>query len=391
MNDRERFVNTLTGRPVDRVPFIKVFGGTNAVLPGWEREHPGLSKEIDRILGFEGAYRGWDTTPVNVRLSGLGEPEVVEETAVHRILRSTAGTVTLHRLEGDYHAQTLEWPVRTRADWERLRDRHLRADDPARFPADWDERVRAYRGRQHALQLTHGGVYGFVRQLLGDERLLLTLYDDPAWVEEMMETYTSLCLALWERMVAQVDFDLIECWEDMASKNGALLSPAMFRSFMAPQYRRIADFARRHGIEIILVDSDGYTDDLAGLMWEAGVTALYPFEVGAGCRVPEARQRYPELGIIGGLDKECMARGREAIDRAGEMAETTFMGLRLLQEGISLARFRARFGQNLLAVYREQVRELEALGLVAVDAERVRLTRPGRLLGNEVFARFVAG
>ena len=40
MNDRERFVNTLTGRPVDRVPFIKVFGGTNAVLPGWEREYP---------------------------------------------------------------------------------------------------------------------------------------------------------------------------------------------------------------------------------------------------------------------------------------------------------------------------------------------------------------
>ena len=50
MNHRERFVRTLTGKEVDRVPFIKVFGGTNAILARWEEEHPGLSEEIDQIL-----------------------------------------------------------------------------------------------------------------------------------------------------------------------------------------------------------------------------------------------------------------------------------------------------------------------------------------------------
>ena len=34
MNTRERFVGTLCGEPVDRVPFMKVFGGTNAVHVG---------------------------------------------------------------------------------------------------------------------------------------------------------------------------------------------------------------------------------------------------------------------------------------------------------------------------------------------------------------------
>lgn len=329
MNDRERFVNTLTGRPVDRVPFIKVFGGANAVLPGWERQYPGLRERIDRELGFERAYRGWDTTPVNVHLSGLGPAELLEQTQSQRIVRSTAGEVTLQRLEGDYHTQTLRWPVENRGDWERIRALHLQADDPVRFPVDWPDRVRQYRSRSWALQLTHGGVYGFVRRLMGDQRLLLTLYDDPAWVAGMMETYTTMVLEIWEEMVAQVDFDLVECWEDMASKNGALLSPAMFREFMAPQYRRIADFARGHGIEILLVDSDGYTDDLAGLMVEAGVTALYPFEVGAGCDVPGTRARLPDLGIIGGLDKQCMACGRQAVDR--EMAKA--------REFIRLGRF----------------------------------------------------
>ena len=53
MTSRERFVRTLTGREVDRVPFIKVFGGTNAVLPRWEEECPGISRSIDELLRFE--------------------------------------------------------------------------------------------------------------------------------------------------------------------------------------------------------------------------------------------------------------------------------------------------------------------------------------------------
>ena len=48
MNHRERFVRTLTGQPVDRVPFIKVFGGTNAIRSHWEEDRAGLSQDIDQ-------------------------------------------------------------------------------------------------------------------------------------------------------------------------------------------------------------------------------------------------------------------------------------------------------------------------------------------------------
>jgi oxygen-independent coproporphyrinogen-3 oxidase len=81
---------------------------------------------------------------------------------------------------------------------------------------------------------------------------------------------------------------------------------------------------------------------------------------------------------------------REAIDRPTEMAETMFMGLRLVEEGVTFARFRERFGVDVQDVYREELRELQKLGLIAVQGdERVRLTRRGRLLGNEVFQRFI--
>jgi hypothetical protein len=320
MTSRERFLGTMTGRPVDRVPFFKVFGGTNAVLPSWEAEHPGLSQSIDRLLGFEGSYRGWAESGVNVRLSRRGEPVVVEEDERQKVLRHGEGTVEVWQKHGDYHRRTVTWPVRVREDWERLAERHLDPDDPERFPPDWGQKVRELESRDYPLQLTHGGVYGFARTIMGDEALLFACYDDPKLVHDIMDGYTERVIAIWERMVRVLEFDLIECWEDMASKNGAFLSPAMFREFMRPCYRRIAEFARSHGIEVVLVDSDGYTDRLAEQMAEAGVTALYPFEVQSGCDVRAVRARLPALGVVGALDKECMARGKEAIDREVERA-----------------------------------------------------------------------
>jgi uroporphyrinogen decarboxylase len=298
MNHRERFVRTLTGKEVDRVPFIKVFGGTNAVQPRWEKECPGLSERIDEILQFEGGYRGWGIPSVNVHLSQRGKPVVVEETESRRVQRYAEGAVEIILKGADYHHQTVEWPVKSRKDWERVKAK-----------------------QDYPLQLTHGGVYGFARRyLMGDERLMYAFYDDPDLVHDMMDIYTDMVLSVWSRMVKDLEFDLIECWEDMASKNGSLISPHTFRAFMTPNYRKIAAFAKEHGIEVILVDSDGYIDNLAELMMEGGVTAMYPFEVGAGCDISEARKRYPTLSIIGGLAKEVMAYGKKEIEQEVERA-----------------------------------------------------------------------
>jgi oxygen-independent coproporphyrinogen-3 oxidase len=73
------------------------------------------------------------------------------------------------------------------------------------------------------------------------------------------------------------------------------------------------------------------------------------------------------------------------------MAETMILGLRLVQEGVRLADFRQRFGRDVREVYGAQLAELRELGLLEMDDEAVRLTPRGRLLGNEVFQRFLPG
>jgi hypothetical protein len=133
-------------------------------------------------------------------------------------------------------------------------------------------------------------------------------------VRDMMDSYTDMVIAVWTKMVRGVEFDLIECWEDMACRTGMLISPQTFREFMKPNYEKIRCFADSHGIRIILVDSDGLIENLAELMLESGVTAMYPFEVQSGNDLFRVRKRLPTLAAIGGLDKNAMARSRQAID-----------------------------------------------------------------------------
>jgi oxygen-independent coproporphyrinogen-3 oxidase len=75
--------------------------------------------------------------------------------------------------------------------------------------------------------------------------------------------------------------------------------------------------------------------------------------------------------------------------RQDEMSEFMITGLRLTGEGISFSVFRQRFGLEINEVYQDEIIELTRLGLVEKSSDILRLTQHGRLLGNQVFLRFV--
>jgi oxygen-independent coproporphyrinogen III oxidase len=72
-----------------------------------------------------------------------------------------------------------------------------------------------------------------------------------------------------------------------------------------------------------------------------------------------------------------------------DMQETMMTGLRLTQEGVSAETFQARFGMELPVVFEQEIRELQDFALLEWAGDQLRLTKRGRLLGNQVFMRFV--
>lgn len=122
--------------------------------------------------------------------------------------------------------------------------------------------------------------------------------------------------------------------------------------------------------------------------------------------------RQPYLGL--GLDAHSMLRDREGralrfaatdelepfLESPGwstpqrltcseELEEAWFLGLRL-NSGISLNALSAEFGREAVNDFAPTLADLAANGLIENVAERIRLTQQGRLLSNEVFARFLS-
>lgn len=76
-----------------------------------------------------------------------------------------------------------------------------------------------------------------------------------------------------------------------------------------------------------------------------------------------------------------------------DISDFMINNLRLVDAGISESDFRSRFGSGLLDVYPKEIEELIQLGLLekktSEGSEVFRLTKRGRLLGNQAFQRFV--
>ncbi len=68
--------------------------------------------------------------------------------------------------------------------------------------------------------------------------------------------------------------------------------------------------------------------------------------------------------------------------------EAMFMGLRLAR-GVSLARIRADYGLDVVARWGSRLAVFEEAGLLERDEHRLRLTRRGMLLANDVMSAFI--
>ena len=79
---------------------------------------------------------------------------------------------------------------------------------------------------------------------------------------------------------------------------------------------------------------------------------------------------------------------KEFINPALELSETIILGLRLVN-GIELNDIKLRFGIDMSVIYQSEIDELKESGLLERDVSTLRLTQRGRLLGNEVFWRFL--
>lgn len=219
-------------------------------------------------------------------------------------------------------------------------------------------------------------LYGLPEQPLASwraslERALALHPDHLSLYALTIEAGTPLATAIARGQLPSPDPDLAA---DMYELAQSLLSEAGFLHYEISNWARSPDFVCQHNLiywrnEPYLGVGAGAHSWLSGRRW-SNVSEPMPYI----------------LHMHNGLQP---IAAEELIDTETEMGETMILGLRLISEGVELARFQERFGLDLRVRFADELQELIGLGLVELGSQRVTLTPRGRLLGNQVFLRFV--
>ncbi len=323
MNDRQRFFATMHYQPRDRSPLLD-FGFWDETLPIWHAQ--GLPTSVNRLTSDDffgmdsGIEAGGRAVGVVSDLAPAFEEKVLEDRGEYEIRQQADGVQVLRRKFLSSIPLPVSHQLTDRASWQEHFAPRLDPNNPARYPTDWDERVKVWTdpNRETLAVLPGGSLYGKLRNWMGVENLSLVVYDDPAWFEEMIETVADCIVGTLTRILETGGhFDACGMWEDMAYNAGPLLSPQHFKQYMVPHYRRITDLLHRHGVDIVWVDCDGKIDLLVPHWLDAGVNCMFPLEVGTWGTDPIAyRAKFgKELLIMGGFDKHILAQSKEVIER----------------------------------------------------------------------------
>ncbi|RLF13655.1 MAG: hypothetical protein DRJ66_07445 [Thermoprotei archaeon] len=312
MNYRERFQAWMHYKDVDRAPFYEWLGYWSETVNRWRAE--GLSPGVDI---FE--YFGFDKRegiPIDLGPIPRFVRRTIEENERYEIFIDWSG-IKMKRLKcSTSMPQFIEFPVKNRYDWELMKER-FDPNDIRRLPLTWsDELFDYYAKTENVVYLSLTGFFGYARNLMGLERLLIAFFKEPDLVADIMDFWSKFLLRILEIVLSKVKPDYVTIWEDMCYKSGPLISPRLFEEFMLPNYKKITNFIRGKGIDIIMVDTDGNHVPIIELFLEGGVNCLYPLEVAANVDAVKLRENFGRrLLLIGNIDKRALIAGSKAIDK----------------------------------------------------------------------------
>ena len=202
----------------------------------------------------------------------------------------------------------LEYPIKNRKDFYKYIEFYDN-DYGKRLPKNWDILKKELKDRTFPIRLG-GGPYGFSffpRFLMGDVFYMLNMYDDPGFIKEFNEFFLNFVMNYWSLILKDIEVDCIFILEDIAYRSGSFISKEMFKEFLTPYYIKFIDFLKQFNIKNILVDCDGLIDELIPLWIEAGVTGIFPVE--AVNDIVQIRKNYPNLQIMGGINKKILFEG----------------------------------------------------------------------------------
>jgi uroporphyrinogen-III decarboxylase len=145
---------------------------------------------------------------------------------------------------------------------------------------------------------------------MGYENFMFKLYDNPGFVEKVMEEIFQVQYQVLQRLVQYDELAFIFVADDVAQKDGLMIHPTMFRRLFFSRQKAMVDETRRSN-KLFVYHTDGDLREVIPILIELGVSGIQPIEPTAN-DIVEIKHRYGDrISLIGNIETELLAYGTE--------------------------------------------------------------------------------
>lgn len=138
--------------------------------------------------------------------------------------------------------------------------------------------------------------------LLGMENLLIKMYEEPEIVTAVLEHIVDYYAAVTQQIFEEAGdiIDIFFIGNDFGSQTGPLLSEKLFRKFMFPHLKRLADLGHQYDLYVMMHCCGGFFQ-LIPTMIEAGIDALQALQPSArGMEPAELKKQFGDEIVFNG-------------------------------------------------------------------------------------------
>jgi len=295
MTSHERFTRMFEHREADRIPIIDYPWG--ATIERWQSE--GLPTDISYV-----DYLGLDkVATISVDNSPQYEIKVIEETDDYIIATTPWGATEKNFKHAASTPGMIDFRIKSPQAWQEAKQRMV----PSRDRIKLDYLKANYKHwREDGYWIEGSGWFGFDvthAHMVGTDRLLVAMIEDPEWCLDMFYHYQDVNLALLDMVWdAGYKFDVL-CWpDDMGYKYNQFFSLKTYRELLKPLHKSAIDWAHAKGIKAYLHSCGNIMPFIPELV-EIGLDALNPLEVKAGMDPIGLKKEFgDDLVLHGGIN-----------------------------------------------------------------------------------------
>ena len=174
------------------------------------------------------------------------------------------------------------------------------------------------------------GIFELSQAYFGMEKLFLSFYDNPDLVHALFDELLQAQILFYKRQLDAIGefVQIVEIADDLGSQNSPLISPEIYRAFLKPAHAKLVKYIKQKALHVkILIHSCGSVEPFIDDFIDIGIDILNPMQPRAYNMEPcQLKEKYSgRICFEGGIDvQQTMLGNTEKVQKEVRNRVKTF-------------------------------------------------------------------